>query len=198
MPDVEAVGRRPGPAFTTVLAALLTIVLSIIYLLAGGALIVIAVVGRGQREVREAIAELGPFGNVLDAFVIVVVLLGFAIFVVSVWSLFLGVKVFRRRSWARWLLFLTFLLFFALSLLALYGALSGETETSPTTPDLLPLIIQTLIVGFVLTLLVLPSTSADFRKARDHERAVVHARAEPPPATTPPPTTTTPPESSEQ
>jgi hypothetical protein len=174
---------KPGPSGTTILAGFLTIIISLLYLILGGALVALGIIGRSASDVRDMITDAGPgLAELVNAFVAIMVLIGFVIFVLSLFFFIAGIKIIQRRAWARWFTIIFFFLFFLIWLGLLFSALNateGQREGTLVTGAM------ATSLALIFLLLILPPTGNDFRRVREWERQ--KALAASPPAVPPMP-----------
>lgn len=174
---------KPRPAFTTILAGIFSLLLGVLWFGLGVAIIVGSALGIGENEIRDI------FGELMDALLFAFIFIGVGIAVLAFLVVLFAIKLIRRRGWARWLQFVFFLIFFLTTLLTF---LSGENvDTTQLDPNYGYFVVigYVVVLGLVPLLLILPSTSRDFRRVREWQY--------PAPATTPtadlPPINETPP-----
>lgn len=196
--------KKPRVAFTTLLAGILTILISLPYLALAVVLVAGSIVGRSNQEVQDTINQFEGLNELANAATVLLVFIGVVVFFVSLWVFLLGWKVLRRRGWARWMLAFTSFIFLivwvGLLMISMQGLQTQGEQISLNSEQLLVPVVMVVVLALIFLLLVLPPTSNDFRRAREYNYpAVAAANAAtqlPPTATTPPPAE--PPSSSEQ
>jgi hypothetical protein len=192
---------KPRPAFTTVLAGFISILLSLLWLAIGGLIVFAFVVGGGRRELRDFFGEAV---EVLDAIRVAGAFVGGVIAFTAFLTLLFGWKTLRRRSWARIFQVLFFIMFLLLVLGVLFLAIAGASSLSEDV-DVSAVAGSTAVIGgyaailfFVILLLLIPPTGRDFRRVREWESPAPVAQVPPgtppaqppamqPPGTQPPP-----------
>lgn len=178
---------KPRPAFTTLLAGFISILLSLVWLAGGLGTIAFAYLAGARQEIR---AAAGEFVQLLDAFRIGVGVIGLAISVTAFLTLLFGWKVLRRRGWARIFQILFFIMFLLSTLGLLFLALGSASSLSEDV-DVSGVLGGVAVIGgyagilfLVILLLLLPPTGRDFRRVREWESPAPAAQV--PPGTPPP------------
>lgn len=155
-------GATTPRAGTTTAAAVITIVVTVLWTLLGiGALVIGLVVDQS-----EVVDEFDVTGDLRDAITTVFVVAGLVILAISVWCLVLAVKVLQRKRWARTGTIVTFSIFFVLALLGLVGSFGAEDGNQSPGPSVLGVLAYGAVVGLLLS----RPSKEDFDRAEAAER----------------------------
>ncbi|MDP8957391.1 MAG: YbjO family protein [Actinomycetota bacterium] len=129
--------KRQRPALSTIAVALIDFVIAGFFLLLGIVIVLL------------------PTVNLAGA---AAALIGVFIVLITGWTILLGIKLLRRRPWARWWSLGTHVLFMLMLLVPVFrGELSGINRLE------IGALVGTNVV--VIALLLVPSTSRDFDQA---------------------------------